>query len=190
MLRSALLIFLFAFAATAGAQGLGYNYLQASYGTVSLDDNIVDVDGDGFGVSGSFAFSDNFHVTGEYQTAGMDFGVDLNLLELALGYHTSLSDSLDFVAQVGYLNVEVEASGLGSSDDDAYLAGVGVRAQLSERVELNGGLDYIDFDQGDGETRANAGFLFGLTDNFTVGAKASFWDDVNIYQLNLRFDFE
>ena len=53
MLRSALLILLLAFSATAGAQGFGYNYLQASYGAVSFDDSIVDVDGDGVGISGS-----------------------------------------------------------------------------------------------------------------------------------------
>ncbi len=65
-----------------------------------------------------------------------------------------------------------------------------MRGALSDTVELNGGIDYIDFDQGGGETRANVGFLFGLTDTMTVGAKASFWDDINVYQVNLRFDFE
>jgi hypothetical protein len=99
MLRSAILIFLLAFAVTAGAQEFGYNYLQASYGTVSFDDSIVDVDGDGLGISGSYGFHPDFYVAGEYQTADMDFGVDLNILELAVGYHTPLSDQLDFTAQ-------------------------------------------------------------------------------------------
>jgi len=189
MLRSALLITLVVFSATAGAQGLGYNYLQASYGTASIDDPVIDVDGDGFGILGSFAFSDNFHVSAEYQTVGMDFGVDLNVLEAAFGYHTSLSENLDFTAQLGYLNAEVEAPGLGSADEDGILAGIGLRAAVSERVELYGGLDYIDFDT-DGETRYNAGFLFGLTDSITVGAKASIWEDIDVYQLNFRFDFE
>ncbi len=190
MLRSALLITLFALSATAGAQGFGYSYLQASYGTVSFDDSIVDVDGSGFGVSGSYAFNEDFHIAGEYQTADMDFGVDLNILEVSVGYHTALSQKLDLTAKFGYLNAEIEAAGVGSSDDDGFLIGAGVRGALSDTVELNGGIDYIDFDQGGGETRANAGFLFALTDTMTVGAKASFWDDINVYQLNLRFDFE
>ena len=190
MSRSLLLVFLFAFSATAGAQGQNYNYLQASYGAVSFDDSLIDVDGDGFGISGSFAINESFHIAGEYQTADMDFGVDLNFFEAAFGYHAVMSENLDLTAQIGYLNTEVEVSGFGSVDDDGLLIGAGFRAAMTDRVELNGGLDYIDFDLGGGETRANAGFLFGLTDNMTVGAKASFWDDINVYQLNLRFDFE
>ena len=189
MLRSALLILLLAFSAIAGAQGFGYNYLQASYGAVSFDDSIVDVDGDGLGISGSYGFHPDFYLTGEYQTADMDFGVDLNILELAVGYHTPLSDQLDLTAQLGYVDAEVE-SGLGSADDDGFMIGAGVRGALSDSVELNGGIDYIDFDQGGSETRSSAGFLFSLTEALTVGAAASSWDDINVYQLNLRFDFE
>jgi hypothetical protein len=187
MLRSALVISLFALAATASAQEFGYNYLQASYGTVSFDDSILDVDGDGLGISGSYAFHPEFYVAGEYQTADMDFGVDLNILELAVGWHTPLSDQLDFTAQLGFVNAEVE-TGLGSADEDGYMIGAGLRGQLTDAVELNGGIDYIDFD--DSETRAYAGFLFSLTEQMTVGAEANFWDDINVYQLNLRFDFE
>jgi hypothetical protein len=188
MSRSVLLIFLLAFSATAGAQGFAYNYLQASYGAVSFDDSIVDVDGDGLGISGSYGFHPDFYLTGEYQTADMDFGVDLNILELAVGYHTPLSEQLDFTAQFGYVDAEVE-SGFGSADDDGFMIGAGLRGALTDTVELNGGIDYIDFDNGS-ETRANAGFLFSLTETLTVGAEASFWDDINVYQLNLRFDFE
>lgn len=189
MIRSVLLIALFAFSATAGAQGIGYNYLQASYGTASIDDSVIDVDGDGFGISGSYGFSDNFHVSAEYQTLGMDFGVDLNVLEAAFGYHTSLSENLDFTAQLGFLNAEVDAGVGGSFEDDGLLAGIGLRAAMTDRVELYGGLDYIDFDS-EGETRFNAGFLFGITDTITAGAEASIWEDIDVYQLNVRFDFE
>ena len=189
MSRSALFMLLLAFSATAGAQGFGYNYLQVSYGAVSFDDSIIDVDGDGLGVAGSYGFHPDFYVAGEYQTADMDFGIDLNILELAVGYHTPLSDQLDFTAELGWVEAEVD-SGFGSADDDGFMLGAGLRGQLTDAVELNGGIDYIDFDQGGGETRANAGFLFDLTETLTVGAEASFWDDINVYQLNLRWDFQ
>ena len=189
MARSILLIFLVVFSASVGAQGLSYDYLQGSYGRVDLDDSSFSADGDGFGISGSIAFNENFHVSGEYQTAEMDFGVDLSLLEVALGYNTNISENLDLTAQVGYLNVDVDASGIVSADDDAFLIGGGVRAMLADNVELNGGLDYIDFDAGDGEMRANAEFLVGLTEELAVGLKATFWDDVNIYQISLRLNF-
>ena len=117
MSRSALFMLLLAFSATAGAQGFGYNYLQVSYGAVSFDDSIIDVDGDGLGVAGSYGFHPDFYVAGEYQTADMDFGIDLNILELAVGYHTPLSDQLDFTAELGWVEAEVD-SGFGSADDD------------------------------------------------------------------------
>jgi opacity protein-like surface antigen len=190
MVRSIVLVVLLAFSASAGAQALSYNYIQGSYGRVDLDDSSFSADGEGLGVSGSIAISGDFHITGEYQTADMDFGVDLSILEVTLGYHTTISENLDLVAQIGYLDIDVDAAGAGSADDDALLIGAGVRAAVADNVEFSGGIDYIDFDRGDGEMRANAGFVVGLTDELAVGFKATFWDDVNIYQLNLRYYFE
>jgi hypothetical protein len=190
MARSILLIVLLVFSATAAAQELSYNYVQGAYGSVDLDDSSFSSDGDGLGIGGSMIINENFHITGEYQTADMDFGVDLNLLEVNLGYHTTVSENLDFVAQVGYLDLEVDAAGPISADDDAFLIGGGVRAAMNENSEIYGGLDYVDFDQGDGEMRANAGFLIGLTDKLDVGLKASFWDDVTIYQVHLRYNLD
>jgi hypothetical protein len=188
MSRSVFLILLLAFSATAGAQGFGYNYIQGSYGSVDVDTGVGNVDGDGFGISGSFEFTDEFFLAGEYQTADMDGGVDLNLLELAAGWHTALSDQLDFTAKLGFMNAEIDAGIGGSFDEDGMMIGAGLRGAVTDAVELYGGLDYIDFD--DSETRATAGFLFALTETLTVGAEASIWDDIDVYQLNLRFDFE
>jgi hypothetical protein len=126
--------------ATAAAQELSYNYVQGAYGSVDLDDSSFSSDGDGLGIGGSMIINENFHITGEYQTADMDFGVDLNLLEVNLGYHTTVSENLDFVAQVGYLDLEVDAAGPISADDDAFLIGGGVRGRRAcsdEREQRN-----------------------------------------------------
>jgi len=186
MLRSVIIIALVAFSATVSAQGLNYNYVQGSYGRVDLDGPGLDVDGDGFGLSASFAIDDNFHVFGEYQTADFNFGADLDLLELGAGYHTNISPNLDVYANLGYMEFDTNVGG----DDDALFIGLGLRGAVSEAVELYGGLDYVDFDNSDSETRATAGFMLALTDVFGVGLKASFWDDVNIFQLNARMYFE
>ena len=188
MVRSIVLMLLVAFSASVSAQGLSYNYVQGSYGRVDLDGPGLNVDGDGLGLSALFAIDDNFHVFGEYQTADMDFGVDLSLLELGAGYHTNISPNLDVYANLGYVNVEADA-GFASSDEDGFSIGLGLRGGVSEAVELYGGLDYVDFDT-DSETRANAGFVLALNSNWGVGMKATFWDDVNIYQLNARWYFE
>ena len=67
---------------------------------------------------------------------------------------------------------------------------MGLRGAVSEAVELYGGLDYIDFDEADGETRANAGSLLALNERLGVGIEANLWDDVNIFQLHARYYFE
>lgn len=186
MLRSTLMIVLVAFGATAYADGLNYTYIQASYGQVEVDDPLIDVDGDGFGIDGSMALTENFHLFGEYQTADMDFNVDLNLLEAGIGYNIALSETVDVVGRVAYVNAEIEAFGV-SDDENGYSIGAHLRGQVGSMIELNGGLDYVDLDES--ETRAKAGIRFSFTENFSAGLNGTWWDDVNIYQLNARFSF-
>jgi hypothetical protein len=178
-----------AFSASAFADGLNYTYIQASYGQVQFDDSLIDVDGDGFAINGSVAVSDNFHLFGEYQMAGLDFGIDLNLLEAGLGYNMPMSDKMDIIAKAAYVNVEAEAPGVPSADDNGYAVGIGLRGAMSDKFELNGGLDDVDVGDSGGETRFNVGFNYNFTDSFTVGLKGTWWEDVNIYQIGGRFYF-
>jgi len=64
----------------------------------------------------------------------MDFGVDLTMLELNLGYHTTISENLDFTAQIGYLDVEVDAAGIKASFwDDVIIY------QVIQRFKIDSG---------------------------------------------------
>lgn len=191
-MRIALAVFLLSFSVTAAAQqgNLSYNYLQGSFGQINVEDSAIDVDGDGLGISGLFAIDEDFHLFGEYQTADLDFGVDLNTFEVGVGYHSGMSPNLDVVANLGYFNVEIDAPGFSSLDDGGLLFGIGLRGRVNRSVELYGGLDYVDFDDSAGETRANAGLMLSLTDTFGLGLKAQLWDDFSIFQLNARLDFE
>ena len=204
MLRSILVTLLIVLSTSVNAQGINYNYVQGSYGRVDLDGPLFDVDGEGFGLSASFAIDENFYVFGEYQAADSDFVGDLDLMELGVGYHTDISPNMDVYANLGYLEFETYGggggggcpigvactSGGGAGDNDALAVGLGLRGAVSEAVELFGGIDYIEFDDSHNETRANAGFVLRLTEKMGVGLKATFWDDVNIYQFNARFYFE
>lgn len=188
MLRSLVSILLLVLSVSVSAQTVSYDYIQASFGRVDFDSNNFDADGDGLGFSASFSIDDDFHVFGQYQTADLSFGVDINILELGGGYHTEISRNLNLSANVGYL--EINGSGIGSADADGLFVGLGLRGAVSEVVELYGGLDYIDFDEADGETRANAGSLLALNERLGVGIEANLWDDVNIFQLHARYYFE
>jgi hypothetical protein len=102
------------------AQNFDYTFVQGSYSQFELDD--VDVDGDGYGVAGSVAVSDRFHLFGSYSTADFDYGIDLNQISAGLGFHTPVSDAVDVIVSAAYVWAEVEASGFGSTDDDTAWA--------------------------------------------------------------------
>ena len=142
----------------------------------------------GLGVSGSLEIDENFHVFGDYQAADIDFGTDLTILEIGVGYHTNLSPFMDVYANLAYIDIEADAL-IGSADDSGLSMGIGLRGSISETVELYGGLDYIDFDDSDSETRANAGILLSLTETLSLGLRATLWDDVNVFQINARMYF-
>jgi len=119
---------------SVSAQTVSYDYIQTSFGRVDFDSNNFDADGDGLGFSASFSIDDDFHVFGQYQTADLSFGVDINILELGGGYHTEISRNLNLSANVGYL--EINGSGIGSADADGLFVGLGLRGAVSEAVEL------------------------------------------------------
>lgn len=187
MLRSILAILVLAFAASASAKDFDYDFFQLSYGNVEYDD--VNVDGDGFGLSGSYAINEDFHVFGGYQAAGLDFGIDATSLGAGLGWHKTLSPVVDLVASVSYQYVELDASGFGSVDDNGLGLGVGLRFAASDLLELNAGINYVDFSDGGGDTGFGAGGLYSFTDAFSLGLSADWSDDASSYTLSGRFYF-
>lgn len=187
MLRSSLTVLLLAFTASASAGDFDYNYFQLSYGTVEFDD--VNVDGDGFGLAGSYAINENFYVFGGYEAAGLDFGVDATSLGAGLGWHTDLSPVVDLTASVSYQYVELDASGIGSVDDNGLGLGLGLRFAASDKLELDAGISYVDFSDSDGDTGFGVGGLYDFTDSFSLGLGANWSDDTTSYTLSGRFYF-
>jgi hypothetical protein len=189
MWRSMAFLAAFSVSGAAFAEGFDYNYLDASYGQVEIDAGGSDVDGDGFGIGGSFALTDSFHVFGGYDTADFDFGIDATDLELGVGYNMPMSDTVDFIASLSYLWTEVD-TGFGSVDDNGFGLGVGLRAMASPAFELNGGVSYVDYGSGsDGDTAFGGGFLYHFSDAFAVGLSGEWGDDISTYALNGRFSF-
>ena len=191
MLRSILVTALIAFSASAGALGFDYNYFSVGYQRLNLDDGFIDVDGDGFGVDGSFAINENFFIFGSYGMGEFEeqgITVDVDTLSAGIGWHTPLTDKVDFVTGLSYEYVDVGASGFGSVDENGYGLGVGLRFQASEAIELNGGINYIDYGDGD-DTGFGVGLLYGVSENVDIGVSADWAEDSSAYGLNGRFYF-
>lgn len=170
------------------ADGLSYNFIEGAYARVELDDSLVDVDGDGFGIGGSFEINENFFGLASYSTADFDFGVDLNQLNAGFGFHTGISPNTDFVATLVYVRAEVEAGGFGSIDESGWGASAGLRSMVSDRLEVNGAISYVDFGDGD-DTSIGGGVLYNFTDTFAVGANIGFGEDTTTYGVNARLYF-
>lgn len=170
----------------AMAEGFNYNFVSASYGTVDFDD--IDVDGNIFDVGLSLAISENFHLFGAYESADLDFGVDASGYSAGIGFNTPISNVIDVVAQVSYEYAEIDF-GVADADDSGYGLAVGLRAAVSDAVELNAGLKYVDFGDGGDSTALGAGFLFNVTEAIALGLTASWDDDVTAYGLGGRVYF-
>lgn len=187
MLRSTLVLLVLTFSATAGAQGFDYNFLQLNYGTIDFDD--INVDGDGLGIAGSFEINPDWHVFAEYQGADLDFGVDLTTFGAGIGYNTEMSPTVDMFARFSYEYIEFDASGVSGADDNGFGFGVGLRFAATDEIELNAGIDYVDYSDGGDDTALSLGGLYEISDAFSLGLSGSWSDDVSSYTIGGRFYF-
>ena len=99
MLRSTLLIILFAFSGSVYADGFSYNSVTASYGQIDFDD--LNADGDILSINGSAAIGESFFVFGGFGMADISDNVvsaDVDSWDVGIGYHMPMSDSVDFVS--------------------------------------------------------------------------------------------
>ncbi len=188
MLRSIIATLMLAFSVSATAQNLDYNYLQISYGNLEFDD--INVDGDGFGVAGSFAFRPDWHVFAGLQAAGLDFGIDATTIGAGVGYNRPISQGLDFVARLSYQYIELDAAGFGDADDSGLGLGLGLRYLANTDLEVNAGIDFVDFGDNGNDTGFSLGGLYSLSDTLWIGLGGTWSDDSSAYTISGRFYFD
>jgi hypothetical protein len=192
MLKKVLGISLLCLAAPALAGDLSYDYVEFGYQKVEFDDDLfpgIDIDGDGFDISGSFEVGEDWFIDVGYSKLDFDFGVDLEQLQIGGGWHTDISPNTDFFATLSYVSAEVSASGFGSVDEDGFGATVGVRGMLAEDWELGGSIAYVDLGDGADGTAFSAWLLYSISDAFSAGFTISTDDDLTGYGLSGRFYF-
>lgn len=192
MFKKALGLSLLLFAFPALAADLSYNFIQLGYQQLDLDEDLipgVSIDGNGFGVSGSFEINDSWFIDVGYSKLDFDFDVELDQYAIGAGWHTGMSDNADFFATLSYVSAEASASGLGSVDEDGIGAKIGVRGMIGENFELGGSIAYVDLgDAGDGSTFGAHG-VYNFSENFGAGFTVEIDEDVTAYGLGVRIYF-
>lgn len=178
-------------AGPALAADFSYSYVELGWVNSELDD--LDVDGDGFAIRGSFGFTRNLHAFAAYSDQDFDFDVKGETLELGLGYAWPLTGNLDLVGRVSYLRTEAEVDlpvfGSLSVEDDGFGVGALLRGRIAERLELAGGFDYVNFDDGGDDVAASLGALYYFTRIFAAGANVQLTDDGTAWTIGACFDF-
>ena len=171
------------FAAAANAE-FNYTFIQANYTQLDLDGG----DGDAIGLSGSYALTNEFHIFGGAEFSDLDFGIDASTWAAGFGYNTSLSPVLDVVAQASLQNVQVDTP-FGDWDDTGIGLNVFLRYALTDLVELNGGVNYVNFDDSGSNTGFSGAALFNVTSRFTLGVNVVLDDDVDAFGVIGRLYF-
>lgn len=162
-------------AQAASAQGFSYNLLEGSL--ISGDDY------DGFGVSGSYAFTPDIFGLASIDAIELDNGVDVSLLSVGAGYRIAINEALDVFATGSLKRIKPD----GFDDDMGFGLGVGLRGRLIERLELQGGLEYVDVN--DSDTVLSVGGRWYFTNNFAAGLDFSDNDAGSALRFVARYDF-
>jgi hypothetical protein len=176
-------------AGPAVAHDFSYSFVELGWMQSEIDD--LDADGDGFGIRGSMEFTPALHGFVSYSDQDFDFAgltATGETLEIGVGYAWSLSQNIDVVGRVLYSDVSVEAAGV-SADDSGIGIGGYLRGAPTDRLELTGGIDLIDYDESGSDTAFGVGALFHFTKMFSGGLSMTFNDDGTQYMLGGRMNF-
>jgi Ax21 family sulfation-dependent quorum factor len=195
MKRSLLALTLLAaipFAASA-AEGLSYNYVEGGYTATNRDND--GADSDGWGINGSGAIAENFHVFGGYDhqktddetIGGLRFsGVDVDHWRLGLGYNHPVASNTDLLARVAYENYDIESY---SDKLDGYSAEVGVRSALTQNFEGYALAGYEDGDKIDGDFYGRLGAQVKFNQNWGVNGEVKVADNDTQWFVGPRLTF-
>jgi hypothetical protein len=164
-----------------------YTYVEISYDETEFEVGPGDVDGDGLTISGSFELNNEWHAFASYGQADLDFGIDLNTLAIGAGYVFPLQSDIDLYGRVLYIDVEVDGPGPFDADDDGLGLQFRIRGRVSEELELEGGIQYVDL--ADSDTSLQAGARYYFSDSFSAGVALTFGGDTDGIGINARFEF-
>jgi hypothetical protein len=163
-----------------------YTYVELGYDETEYQAGNTDVDGDGLTLSGSFEINDDWHAYASYGTADLDFGIDLDTFVIGAGYAFPLRQDVDLYGRVLYLNLDADVGALGADEDGLGLQ-FRIRALVTDELELEGGVQYVDIEDSDTSLQVAARYYF--TETFSAGIGLTVAGDTDGIGINARYSF-
>jgi hypothetical protein len=164
-----------------------YTYVELSYDETDFDFGSGDINGDGLTLSGSFEINEDWHAFASYNTADLDFGIDLDSWAVGGGYRYPLRDDVDIYGRVLYISSDIDVPGPGSADEDGLGVQARIRARISDDFEVEGGIQHVDVFDSDTSLQASARYHF--TEDFSAALGITFAGDTDGIGISARYSF-
>lgn len=135
-------------AGTAAAAEPQWNY--GAIGWIQGDGLEDDGESDGFKLDGSIGFLENYHFQLSYEDGTYDGyyrDTDWDGYRATLGFHQAINSNgnTQIIANINYFDIDFDEDGGEGSNDgsaDGYGLGFGLRSMLSDKVELEGMINW------------------------------------------------
>ena len=164
-----------------------FNFVDLGY----IKADVSPVNADGIGIGASFEIDDTlFWEVGyaDISTDGNNFfnSADIETYNIGIGARTALNAKTSLYGVASLVRGE-GSSGSSNASDTGYGLEAGVRGYVSESIELEGGVTFVDiFD--DSDTTAHVEGIFHINESFALTAGSTLESD-NIYSIGARFHF-
>jgi len=184
------------------AKGFDYTYAEAGYRNIDGDS----ISGDGFNVGFSFGATDLIHIDGRYSRLFIDdmpgvsnVDLDANEFKIGLGGHFAVTDSIDVLATVRYVDLQLSGNTAGTGGnltttvndyEEGFEVEAGARARLGKGLELDPRVIYLE-SGGDSDTGVGVGVVYDLDKTFALTGGINYFSDDSETDIfaGMRIDF-
>lgn len=167
--------------ATSSHAELNYTYAEIEYEKIDGNDS----DGDAIGLEGSYHFGSRYFVHGDYRRYDVDANFDLDLAEVGVGFHTTRSETLHFIASIGYFAADFDRPG--SDRENGVHLQIGLRGKVVPRLSLEGFVGYrniVEF-----KTTFSGAVRYHFNERISADFEALIGADLTTYGVGLRYSF-
>lgn len=167
-----------------------WDFVDASYLSTKIEGERLN----GLGLSASKLINENVFALGSYSYQTWSEGdqeIDLSSFTAGVGYRHAVAENTDVFGTIEYVyaNVDVaydDKSG-GSDSENGYGAKLGVRSMLTNEIEVQGVVNYVNLDGSD--TSYTVKGLYHINTQFSVGAGFTKADDADTYSVTAAYYF-